>query len=64
MLFYRIVSCLPLPLLYGGAWVAYLITYYVAGYRKAVVMDNLRAAFPDKSFSSFHNREIAPAHLG
>jgi len=49
MLFYRIVSWLPLPLLYGGAWVVYLITYHVAGYRKAVVMDNLREAFPDKS---------------
>lgn len=49
MLFYRLLSWLPFPLLYGAAWLAYLILYYVAGYRKAVVRENLAQAFPDKN---------------
>jgi len=35
--------------LYAIAWPAYLLLYYVAGYRKGVVHENLRRAFPDKS---------------
>ena len=46
---YRLLSWLPFPLLYTLAWVAYLLLYYVAGYRKTVVYENLRRAFPDKS---------------
>jgi len=46
---YRLLSWLPFPLLYALAWVAYLLLYYVAGYRKTVVYENLRRAFPDKS---------------
>jgi KDO2-lipid IV(A) lauroyltransferase len=49
MIFYRLLSCLPFPVLYGLAWLAYLLLYYVAGYRKAVVRQNLSKAFPDKS---------------
>ena len=48
-MFYRFLSWLPLPLLYAIAWPAYLALYYVAGYRKAVVQQNLSHAFPDKS---------------
>ena len=48
-MFYRFLSWLPLPLLYALAWPGYLALYYVAGYRKAVVQQNLRHAFPDKS---------------
>lgn len=48
-MFYRFLSWLPLPLLYALAWPGYLLLYYVAGYRKAVVQQNLRHAFPDKS---------------
>jgi len=48
-MFYRFLSWLPLPLLYAMAWPGYLALYYVAGYRKAVVQQNLRHAFPDKS---------------
>tara|TARA_R110001592_G_scaffold363323_1_gene683966 strand:- start:62979 stop:63836 length:858 start_codon:yes stop_codon:yes gene_type:complete len=47
--FYRFLSWLPLPLLYAIAWPVYLALYYVAGYRKAVVQQNLSHAFPDKS---------------
>ena len=48
-MFYRLLSYLPLPLLYSLAWPGYLLLYYVAGYRKAVVQNNLQQAFPDKS---------------
>ncbi len=46
---YRLISWLPFPLLYAVAWLAYLFIYYVTGYRKAVVRQNLRRAFPEKS---------------
>lgn len=51
MLCYRLISWLPFPALYGLAWLAYLVLYYVAGYRKEVVRQNLSRAFPDKSAS-------------
>ena len=46
---YRLLSWLPFPLLYAVAWLLYLLLYYVAGYRKAVVRQNLSKAFPEKS---------------
>ena len=49
MILYRLLSWLPFPVLYTTARMAYLLLYYVAGYRKAVVRENLSAAFPDKS---------------
>lgn len=49
MFFYRILSWLPFPLLYLVAWLGYLLLYYVTGYRKAVVRQNLHRAFPEKS---------------
>jgi KDO2-lipid IV(A) lauroyltransferase len=49
MIFYRALSWLPFPLLYMTAWLAYLLLYYVAAYRKDVVRKNLCCAFPDKS---------------
>ena len=49
MILYRLLSWLPFPALYATARVAYLLLYYVAGYRKAVVRENLAMAFPDKS---------------
>lgn len=49
MIFYRLISALPFPLLYFAAWLAYLALYYLAGYRKAVVRQNLARAFPEKS---------------
>jgi len=49
MILYRLLSWLPFPVLYATARMAYLLLYYVAGYRKAVVRENLGRAFPDKS---------------
>ncbi len=48
-MFYRLLSLLPLSLLYALGWPCYLLLYHVAGYRKAVVFQNLRQAFPEKS---------------
>jgi len=47
--FYRLLSRLPLPLLYALAWPGYLLLYYLAGYRKSVVRQNLSQAFPAKN---------------
>jgi len=46
-----LVSLLPLRVLYLVSDFAYLIIYYVAGYRKKVVLDNLSIAFPEKTES-------------
>ena len=42
-------SLLPLFILYRISDLAYVIMYYVIGYRKEVVMSNLSIAFPEKS---------------
>lgn len=42
------VSLLPLRVLYLFSDVAFFFIYYVAGYRKKVVMNNLTIAFPEK----------------
>lgn len=49
MNFYRLIGWLPFPLLYILAGAAYLVTYYIAGYRKGIVRENLRCAFPDRN---------------
>ena len=49
MIIYRLLSRVPFPLLYFLAWLTYLVIYFLAGYRKTVVRQNLRAAFPQKN---------------
>ena len=49
MIAFRLISWFPFPLLYFLAWIGYLLLYYVAGYRKAVVKQNMARAFPEKS---------------
>ena len=44
-----LVSLLPFWVLYRVSDLAYIILYYITGYRKQVVMSNLTIAFPDKS---------------
>jgi KDO2-lipid IV(A) lauroyltransferase len=44
-----LLSLLPLRVLYLLSDFAYFIIYYVAGYRKKVVLQNLTIAFPEKS---------------
>jgi Kdo2-lipid IVA lauroyltransferase/acyltransferase len=51
MFFFRLLSYLPLPVLYLISDVIYLIARYVVGYRKKVIDKNLKFAFPDKTRS-------------
>ena len=47
--FFYLVSLLPMRVLYVLSDIIYLVVYYMIGYRKKVVMDNLEIAFPEKS---------------
>jgi Kdo2-lipid IVA lauroyltransferase/acyltransferase len=47
--FLYLISLLPFFILYGIADFIFLVLYYVVGYRRDVVMDNLRHSFPEKS---------------
>ncbi|MBV4356240.1 lysophospholipid acyltransferase family protein [Pinibacter aurantiacus] len=44
-----LLSLLPMRVLYIFCDLIYVILYYIAGYRKQVVMKNLSIAFPEKS---------------
>ncbi len=44
-----LVSILPLSLLYRISWILFFFLYYITGYRKKVVYDNLARSFPGKS---------------
>jgi KDO2-lipid IV(A) lauroyltransferase len=48
MLLIKWLSHIPLSLLYFVSSFLYYILYYVIGYRKKVVFDNLKLAFPEK----------------
>lgn len=50
-------SLLPLRVLYVFADFAYLIIYYIVGYRKQVVRKNLRNSFPEKSAAELRKIE-------
>lgn len=43
-----ILSLLPMPVLYLISDIFYGILFYIVGYRKKVVLDNLKLAFPEK----------------
>ncbi len=49
MLFFRLLSRLPLWLLYGFSSVARVVLFGAMQYRRKVVLENLRHAFPEKS---------------
>lgn len=52
ILYYLIIlpiSLLPYPLLYAFSDFLFVIIYYLAGYRKKVVYQNIRNSFPEKS---------------
>ncbi len=48
-LFILPISLLPFPILYALSDGLYVIMYYVIGYRKKVVMENLKNSFPEKT---------------
>ncbi len=43
------ISILPFPLLYGLSNFLYFLVYYIIGYRKKTVFENLALVFPEKS---------------
>jgi Kdo2-lipid IVA lauroyltransferase/acyltransferase len=45
----KLIALLPLRILYFFSDCLYPVIYYVIGYRKKVVLNNLRNAFPEKS---------------
>lgn len=47
MFAYRALALLPLPALYLLASIGYFLVYRLAGYRRDVVRENLRCAFPE-----------------
>ncbi len=47
--FLRILSCLPMRLLYLMSDFTFLIVFYIVDYRKKVVFNNIQLAFPEKS---------------
>jgi Kdo2-lipid IVA lauroyltransferase/acyltransferase len=47
--FLWLISILPFRLLYLFSDFIYLIVYYIVGYRKKVVFENLRLVYPEKS---------------
>jgi len=49
MFFFRLLSRLPLSVLYILSDILYLIARYVISYRKKVIDENLKFAFPEKS---------------
>jgi KDO2-lipid IV(A) lauroyltransferase len=49
MLFFRLLSRLPLRILYGISDFLYLLLFYLIRYRRKVVLENLRLSFPEKS---------------
>ena len=60
--FIYLISLLPFPLLYLLSDFVYFILFYCIGYRKKVILTNLRNAFPDKTdaeinviFKSFYH---------
>ncbi|MCC5927987.1 MAG: lysophospholipid acyltransferase family protein [Cyclobacteriaceae bacterium] len=49
MIFIRLLSKLPLSILYYLSEVVYIFLFYLTAYRKKVVKENLRNSFPDKN---------------
>jgi KDO2-lipid IV(A) lauroyltransferase len=49
ILFLYGLALLPLPILYAFSSITYYIVYYITGYRKKVVRENLLNSFPEKN---------------
>ena len=49
MIILKLLSRIPLAILYLLSNLVYFITFYIVGYRKKVVYENLKNAFPEKS---------------
>ncbi len=49
LLFIYLLVLIPFPFIYGISDFLFVLVYYIVGYRKKVVMENLRRSFPEKS---------------
>ncbi len=52
LLYYLVIipiSLLPFPVLYGISNTLFFIFYYITGYRKKVILQNIRNSFPEKT---------------
>ncbi len=52
LLYYLVIlpiSLLPFPILYGVSNVLYVVFYYGIGYRKYIILGNIRNSFPEKN---------------
>jgi Kdo2-lipid IVA lauroyltransferase/acyltransferase len=58
MFFLRLLSRIPLPVLYLLSDFLFFVSYYLAGYRKNIVRKNLRNSFPEKSEDELQKIEI------
>jgi len=45
--FLKLLSYLPLWILHGLSWLVYLLLFYVFQVRKALTLNNIKAAFPE-----------------
>ncbi|MBT2623660.1 lysophospholipid acyltransferase family protein [Chryseobacterium sp. ISL-6] len=48
------LSLLPMAFLYAMASFTFFLVYYMIGYRKAVVIQNIARSFPDKRYGEIH----------
>src|SRR5690606_21518998 len=49
-----LISLLPMTFLYGMASFTFFIAYYLVGYRKEVVIQNVARSFPEKQYGEIH----------
>lgn len=57
MFFLRLISRLPLSILYGISDVLFVLSFYVIRYRRKLVQKNLRNSFPEKSLQEISRIE-------
>lgn len=48
------VSLLPITFLYGMGSLTFFFAYYIIGYRKEIVIQNMARSFPDKQYGEIH----------
>ncbi|MEK6476677.1 lysophospholipid acyltransferase family protein [Catalinimonas sp. 4WD22] len=65
MIILKLISRLPFPVLYLFSDFLYFLLRYVVGYRKKVILKNLRNSFPEKSEKELHQiKNQFYRHLG
>lgn len=52
MSFIRLLSRLPLPVLYGLSDFLFIVSFYLVGYRRKLIQRNLKNSFPEKDAKS------------